>query len=222
MPTSTVVPSTTTEPILTLSHAMEGNFSPNRSNVNGGGADSSTFSLPFSQYVGQGTSRNYLYGMPTSMMQGLQKSASLFTESAPGVFVPNNQIVSGSATRNVNPSLTNAALNALRQQMDESNHDMVNMLTQQIGTIFNPLIQNTNQSYQLLANQMGRIADFFGAPQAPNQQVPQIQNVVPLQIAQAPNNAIVPAPINMANPVNQVQQPVPVVDVTPVFIYFIF
>ena len=129
MPTSTVVPSTTTEPILTLSHAMEGNFSPNRTNVNGGGASSSTFSLPFSQYVGQGTSRNYPYGMPTSMMQGLQTSASLFTESAPGVFVPNNQIISGSATRNVNPSLTNAALNALRQQMDESNHDMVNMLT---------------------------------------------------------------------------------------------
>ncbi|KAK2415615.1 hypothetical protein QL285_038080 [Trifolium repens] len=212
MPTSIVVHSTTTEPILTFSHAMERNFSPNRSDVNGGGAGSSTFALPFSQYIGQGSSRNYPYGMPTSMMQGLQTSASLFTESAPGVFVPNNQIVSGSATRNGNPSLTNNALNALRQQMDESNHDMVNMLTQQIGTVFNPLIQNTNQSYQLLANQMGRIADFFGAPQAHNQQVPQIQNVVPLQIAQAPNNAIMPAPNNVVNPINQVQQPVPVVE----------
>ena len=212
MPISTTMPSTTTEPILTLSHAMEGNFSPNRSNTNGGGASSSTFSLPFSQYMGQGTSRNYPYGMPTSMMQGLQTSASLFTETAPGVFVPNNQIVSGSATRNTFPSLTNTALNSLRQQMDESNHDMVNMLTQQIGTVFNPLIQNTNQSYQLLANQMGRIADFFGAPQVPHQQVPQIQNVVPLQIAQAPNNAIVPAQNNVANPINQVQQPVPVVE----------
>ncbi|KAK2422492.1 hypothetical protein QL285_033024 [Trifolium repens] len=212
MPTSTVVPSTTTKPILTLSHAMERNFSPNMSDVNGGGAGSSTFALPFSQYIGQGSSRNYPNGMPTSMMQGLQTGASLFTESAPGIFVPNNQIVSGSATRNGNPSLTNNALNALRQQMDESNHDMVNMLTQQIGTIFNPLIQNTNQSYQLLANQMGRIADFFGAPQAHNQQVPQIQNVVPLQIAQAPNNAIMPAPNNVVNPINQVQQPVPVVE----------
>ncbi|KAK2422316.1 hypothetical protein QL285_032860 [Trifolium repens] len=207
IPTSTVVPSTTTEPILTFSHAMEGNFSPNRRNVNEGGASSSTFSLPFSQYMAQGTSRNYPYGMPTSMMQGLQTSASLFTEASSGVFVPNNQIISGFATRNVNPSLTNAALNALRQQMDESNHDMVNMLTQQIGTVFNPLIQNTNQSYQLLANQMGRIADFFGAPQ-----VPQIQNVVPLQIVQAPNNAIVPAQNNIVNPINQVQQPVSVVE----------
>ncbi|WJX30008.1 hypothetical protein P8452_18592 [Trifolium repens] len=209
MPTSIVVPSTTTEPILTFSHAMERNFSPNRSDVNGGGAGSSTFTLPFSQHMAQGSSRNYPYGMPTSMMQGLQTSASLFTESAPGVFVPNNQIVSGSATRNGNPSLTNNALNALRQQMDESNHDMVNMLTQQIGTVFNPLIQNTNQSYQLLANQMGRIADFFGAPQVPNQQ---IQNVVSLQIAQAPNNAIMPAPNNVVNPINQIQQPVPVVE----------
>ncbi|WJX89442.1 hypothetical protein P8452_71441 [Trifolium repens] len=96
--------------------------------------------------------------------------------------------------------------------MDESNHDMVNMLTQQIGTVFNPLIQNTNQSYQLLANQMGRIADFFGAPQAHNQQVPQIQNVVPSQITQAPNNAIMLAPNNVVNPINQVQQPVPVAE----------
>ncbi|WJX34091.1 hypothetical protein P8452_22239 [Trifolium repens] len=96
--------------------------------------------------------------------------------------------------------------------MDESNHDMVNMLTQQIGTVFNPLIQNTNQSYQLLANQMGRIADFFGAPQAHNQQVPQVQNVVPLQIAQAPNNAMMLAPNNVVNPINQIQQPGPVVE----------
>jgi hypothetical protein len=55
--------------------------------------------------------------------------------------------------------------------MDDSNHEMVNML-------------NTNQSYQLLATQMGRIADFFGVPQVHNQQIPQVQNVVPLQIAQ--------------------------------------
>ncbi|KAK2422828.1 hypothetical protein QL285_033329 [Trifolium repens] len=212
MPTSVVVPSTTTEPILTFSHTMERNFSPNRSDVNGGGVGSSTFALPFSQYIAQGSSRNYPYGMPTTMMQGLQTSPSLFTESAPGVFVPNNQIVSGSATRSGNPTLTNNALNALRQQMDESNHDMVNMLTQQIGIVFNPLIQNTNQSYQLLANQMGRIADFFGAPQVPNQQVPQIQNVVPLQIAQAPDNAILPAPNNVVNPIHQIQQQVPVVE----------
>ena len=52
-------------------------------------------------------------------------------------------------------------MNLLRQQMDESNHEMVNLLTQQIGTVFNSLIRDTNQSYQALTTQMGRIADFF-------------------------------------------------------------
>lgn len=33
-----------------------------------------------------------------------------------------------------------------------------------MGTIFNPLIQNTNQSYQQLETQMNQIADFFGTP----------------------------------------------------------
>ena len=53
--------------------------------------------------------------------------------------------------------------------MDESNHDMVQMLAQTMGTIFNPLIQNTTQSNQQLAAQMTRIADFFGVPQPPRQ-----------------------------------------------------
>jgi hypothetical protein len=74
--------------------------------------------------------------------------------------------------------------------------------------MFNPLIQNANQSYQLLATQMRRMTDFFGAPQVPNQQIPQIQNVVPMQIALVPNNAIVPVQNNMAVSINQVQQPV--------------
>jgi len=34
--------------------------------------------------------------------------------------------------------------------MDESNHQMVNLLTEQIGTVFNPLIRDTNRSYQTL------------------------------------------------------------------------
>jgi len=45
--------------------------------------------------------------------------------------------------------------------MDESNHEMVNFLINQIGTVFNPLIQNTDQGYQALTTQMVRIADFF-------------------------------------------------------------
>ncbi|KAK2388886.1 hypothetical protein QL285_062523 [Trifolium repens] len=79
--------------------------------------------------------------------------------------------------------LTTASVLSLRQQMDESNHDMVNLLTQQIGTVFNPLIQNTNDSYQMLAYQMGRIADFFGTP--PPQTQPRINQVAPQMILPA-------------------------------------
>ena len=39
------------------------------------------------------------------------------------------------------------------------------MLTQQVGIMFNLLIQSTNQSYQALATQMERISDFFVPPQ---------------------------------------------------------
>lgn len=63
--------------------------------------------------------------------------------------------------------------------MDESNHDMDNMFTQKIGTLFHPLIQNSNQSYQLLANQMGRIIDILVTAQTLEQQIPQIMQVMP-------------------------------------------
>lgn len=57
----------------------------------------------------------------------------------------------------------------MRQQVSESNYKMVNILTQQISAVFNPLIQNTTQSYQQLAHQMGMIADFFWVPPSINQ-----------------------------------------------------
>lgn len=50
--------------------------------------------------------------------------------------------------------------------MDESNHEMVHMLTQQMGSILRPLVQDSMQSYQQLATQMTRIRDFLGAPRA--------------------------------------------------------
>ncbi|WJX56990.1 hypothetical protein P8452_42593 [Trifolium repens] len=115
IPSSTMAPSTTTTPILTLVHNMESNFSPTRLNANGGGAGSSVFQLPFAQYTSQGNSRNYPYGMPTTMMHGLQTSSSLFTETTPDVYVPNNPGIFGSATRNNTPALTNTALAAMRQ-----------------------------------------------------------------------------------------------------------
>lgn len=66
---------------------------------------------------------------------------------------------------------------SMRKQMDESNLEIVNTLTQQMGTIFNPLITNANKTYKLLANQMGRIADSFGTPQVLIRPTPQISNV---------------------------------------------
>jgi len=43
---------------------------------------------------------------------------------------------------------------ALRQQMEDSNHELVSMLTQLLGKMFNPLIQQTGNSYQTLTDQM--------------------------------------------------------------------
>jgi len=68
---------------------------------------------------------------------------------------------------------------------------MVNFLTQQIDTVFNPLIQNTNPSYQALVTQMGRIVDLFAPQQLFYQQIPhtqsisQIQNIQPLQVVES-------------------------------------
>ncbi|AES69616.1 hypothetical protein MTR_3g032260 [Medicago truncatula] len=76
-------------------------------------------------------------------------------------------------------SLTNASMNALRQTMADINHDMVNMVTQQVTTVINHLIQETNNSYQALSQQMGRIADFLGAPQV--RITPAVRNTNPRQ-----------------------------------------
>ena len=58
--------------------------------------------------------------------------------------------------------------------MDESNQNMVHTITQHIGNVFTPLLENTTRSYQQLTHQMGRIADFLGAPPVPPTPVPNI------------------------------------------------
>ena len=74
------------------------------------------------------------------------------------------------------------------------------MLTQQIGTMFNPLIKQTHNSYQTLTDQMGRIADLFGAPPTQNRPMPQNQNQRPVQMpGERLNNGVTVA---------QMQQPV--------------
>jgi len=90
-------------------------------------------------------------------------------------------------------------MNLLKQQIDDSNHEMVNLLTQQIGTMFNPLIRDTNRSYQALTTQMGRIADFFAPPQPVYQSVPKVQNQQPLwliePVVQRPQLVSQPQPV---------------------------
>jgi len=79
------------------------------------------------------------YGMPTSMMQGLHTNPSESSEtlnvSMPQLFNLRVSIPFGSPQQSFTPfgypqqSLTNASLNAMRQQMEETNHEMVNMVT---------------------------------------------------------------------------------------------
>jgi len=96
----------------------------------------------------QNVSREQLYGMPISMVANVHNSASIFADQANLFVMHNVHSPSGSSTfgRNTLP-LTTYLMNLLRQQMDERNHEMVNLLTQQIGTAFNPLIRDTNRSY---------------------------------------------------------------------------
>jgi len=65
-------------------------------------------------------------------MQGLHTNPSTFSESLnvslPQLFDPGVSV----HTRTPQLSLTNASLVALRQQMEDSNHEMVNQVTQQI------------------------------------------------------------------------------------------
>src|SRR4051812_34262749 len=113
---------------------------------------------------------NPQFGMPTSMMQGLHTNPSLYSDSmmATSTSSLGGRPISMGYNHQTLPSLSTTSMLSIRQQMDESNHEMVKALTQQMGTIFTPMINNKNQSYEILAGQMTRIADFFGAPPQPN------------------------------------------------------
>jgi len=122
--------------------------------------------------------------MPILMMENLHN-------------IPSSSSVFGRSTL---PTLTTQSMMLFRQQMDESTHEMVILLTQQVGTVFNPFIQTTNQGYQALATQMRRIANFFTPPQTVYQQIPHIQNIPQAQITRH---------VQIVEPVVQRQQPIP-------------
>lgn len=103
-----------------------------------------TSSLPFSHYQGFG---------PLATPFGRLPGFRLTSQSVPTF-------------------MTSSVVVVMRQRMDESNHEMVHMLTQQMGTILRLLIQDPTQSYQQLATQITRIGDFLGGPRAQVRQNP--------------------------------------------------
>ncbi|XP_050896617.1 uncharacterized protein LOC127103396 [Lathyrus oleraceus] len=76
--------------------------------------------------------------------------------------------------------LSNTSVAVLRQQMDDSNHELVNMLTNQMGTVLNPQIQEFAETNRHVANQLTRLCNFLGAPA--RQITPMIRLTIPVQI----------------------------------------
>jgi len=64
--------------------------------------------------------------------------------------------------------------------MDHSNHDTVNMPSQQITTVLNLLVQITNNSFRLLADQMTQIGDTMAIPRLQTQNGNLSQNSISL------------------------------------------
>ncbi|XP_050896814.1 uncharacterized protein LOC127103605 [Lathyrus oleraceus] len=76
--------------------------------------------------------------------------------------------------------LSNTSIVALRQQMDDSNHELVNMLTNQMGTIFNPVIQESAETNRQVANQLTCLCNFLGASARQMAQV--VRQTIPVQV----------------------------------------
>ncbi|KEH17009.1 hypothetical protein MTR_0054s0240 [Medicago truncatula] len=82
------------------------------------------------------------------------------------------------------PSTTimpNSSAPSNRPRLDDRNVNIQNISMEQLY-VFNPLIRETNRSYQALTTQMVRIADFLATPQSVYQPVTQIQNQQPLRL----------------------------------------
>ncbi|MCH80091.1 hypothetical protein A2U01_0000853, partial [Trifolium medium] len=182
------------------SMGTESSSSPSIGSSSSSSTGSSTVSLSVSSIVSSSQTMpfdsgyNVITGSPGTRhvrpppFGTLPPFGSLFSQPPPtgGVHVrPGFEGPQNTPPRVTPQPLTTSSVLSLRQQMDESNHEMVNLLTHQIGTVFNPLIQNTNESYQMLAYQMGRMADFFGTPQP--------QHQPPLRLNQVSQPMLMPA-----------------------------
>ena len=52
--------------------------------------------------------------------------------------------------------------------MDESNHEMVHMFTQQMGAVITPIMEMTNNTCNALARQMARLNQAIGIDDTTN------------------------------------------------------
>src|ERR1044072_8629819 len=72
--------------------------------------------------------------------------------------------------------------------MDDSNHELVNMLTNQMGNVLNPIVQESIETNKKFAEtnrqiilQLTRLCNFLGAPPAAGRQVHQVRQPVHAQ-----------------------------------------
>ena len=72
--------------------------------------------------------------------------------------------------------------------MDDSNHELVNMLTNQMGNVLNPIVQESIETNKKFAEtnrqiilQLTRLCNFLGAPPAVGRQVHQVRQPVHVQ-----------------------------------------
>ncbi|MED6223727.1 hypothetical protein PIB30_076956, partial [Stylosanthes scabra] len=58
------------------------------------------------------------------------------------------------------------SLAVFRQQIEESHHDLVNFLTQQMATVLTPIIENNNARIEQVAHQVNELVENIN-PQPP-------------------------------------------------------
>ncbi|RYQ80608.1 hypothetical protein Ahy_Scaffold1g106909 [Arachis hypogaea] len=102
------------------------------------------------------TGNNSAFNSTTSTVTRVENSRPVFPDMSRAM--PVNQ-----------PSQTVGSLANIRQQMDESHHDLVNMLTHQMVTVLNPLLENTNTRIEQLNRQVNRIATVVNLEENDNQ-----------------------------------------------------
>ena len=62
-------------------------------------------------------------------------------------------------TQSTTPSYTVESLATFRQQVEESHHDLMTMLTHQMATVLNPLIESNNQYFDTINKQMNKMVE---------------------------------------------------------------